>query len=70
MTLPFDRVVVGRPDSERSLPASEFLSLSLARRLRLVIEGRLRFLLGTREIDQSSALQALRDWKLAHPDQG
>jgi hypothetical protein len=69
MTLPFDHVIVGQPDSERSLPASEFLSLSLSRRLRLVIEGRIRFLLGTREIDQSSALQALREWKLAHPDQ-
>lgn len=58
--LPFDRVSVygrGRPEHFSS---DSFMKLRLDERVRLVLEGTLRFFSGETEVERSVALAALR----------
>lgn len=59
--LPFDRVLVPDGRGERLLTAEEFLALPLAERIRCILRGSARFYSGATLVEQSAALQSLRD---------
>jgi hypothetical protein len=59
--LPFDRVVVtDAPTEGRTLSPTELMRMPLPSRVRLVLQGQLRFFCGESVIDTQAALHALR----------
>jgi hypothetical protein len=59
--LPFDRVVVAdAPTEARTLSPAELMRMPLPSRVRLVLQGQLRFFCGESSVDTQAALQALR----------
>lgn len=61
MALAFDKVIVAEGDgTSRSMEAKELLALKLNVRVRYILEKRLRFFSGSREVDQREALRSLQ----------
>lgn len=57
--LPFDQVFLKEEDSEREISLSEFQSIRLNDRVRLLLEERIRFQLGDAEVKTAVALKSL-----------
>jgi len=58
--LPFDRVKISEEGDQRTVALPEFLAFPLPRRIRLILERRVEFFLGSEPIERRTALQALR----------
>ena len=61
--LPFDRVRINEEGIERTLTLHEFLAFPLPYRIRLILERRVEFFLGSAPVERRTALQALREKK-------
>lgn len=58
--LPFDRVRINEEGNHATLTLGEFLAFPLPHRIRLLLERRVDFFLGSEPIERRTALQALR----------
>jgi len=63
--LPFKRILFSEGGASREMSASEFLRIPIHRRVRALLDGRVRFLANGQEIAPQMALKALRAQQVA-----
>lgn len=61
MKLPFDTISLTDEDGERTISLENFLRFSLHKRVRLVLERRVRFSSGSSEVNYRVALASLKE---------